>query len=249
MSPYFGEYVDILCELIPEPEHRGLWTSVDWRGYKGRYGEAAPLVEKVLGLNTGIPKTGFLNWNMHEEANRCEHHPILDAIQDTITDKKHMWELINQCWLNRDWSAAYALNYNSEPRFYFCEIASSFDRVFNLGTGLPVEPGVWNWDLELRPNSSGILEPHGMYSEQIKRTCTRCGQAMPLKKGRRDNELKDDVSKTNWRPLQIANSPMMERHDCLLAEHNEYDESSERPTYLPGQYIKEGVIRSSRVHK
>lgn len=243
MSPHFKDYVDILCELIPEPEHRGLWTSVNWPTYVGpKYGEAKPLVEKLLNGTNGS-RSGFLNWNMHTEANHCEHHGNLIAIQDMIPDEKERWELINKCWLNRDWSACYALDHLGRTRFYFCELASSFDRVLGLNTGLPVVKRVWDHDLKMIPNEQGVLRPQGCYAEQIRATCGKCGQALPMQCGRKDLDYKDDISKTNLTLLQIMESPMVERGDYELVE------GYNKPTspHHPGSYIKSGTILSSRV--
>ncbi len=242
MSPHFADYVDILCELVPEPEHRGLWTSVPWETYVGpRYGEARPLVERLLNDDTG--RRGFLNWNMHDVGNECQHHGNLIAIKDMIPDRKEMWGLINKCWLNRDWSACYALNAKGEPKFYFCELASSFDRVMDLGTGLEVKPGVWDYDLSLEPDKDGILQPTGKYATQILSTCPKCGQALPQECGRKDREWKDDISKSNLQLLQIAGSPMVERGDYELIEGY----TPPVVAHHPGTYIKKGTTRSSIV--
>lgn len=232
MSPYFAEYVNIFCTLVPESKHRGLWTSVDWKTYKGKYGDAKPLVERLLGND------GYLNWNMHTEEQHCEHHPVLLAIGDVIKNEKQKWNLINECWLNRDWSAAYSLDANGEIRFYFCEIASSFDRVMNLNSGLPVIHDVWNHDLWFVPNARGVLVPQGVYANQIFSTCTRCGQALPLRGGRRDLDNTDDISPTNLVSLQDIGSPMVERGDFFEARPEDY--VAMQHTHYPGNYIKSG---------
>ncbi len=253
MSPFFPEYVEIACAEIPEAWHRGLWTSFDWPKYEHpKWGAATPLVHKLLGFTPDGKTRGFLNWNMHDEANLCEHQPVLIAIKDVVKDEKQMWELINKCWLNRDWSAAYALNHENEPKFYFCEIASSFARAMHIDTGLPVEPGVWNHDLELVPDENGILRPTGPYANQITTCCTRCSQPLPMKKGRRDFDLKDDISQTNLDQLIQIGSPMVKRGDYELFDQpkiDAYNASVVKDGHYPGQYIKKGVVRSSTVQK
>lgn len=244
MSPYFPDYVTILCDLVPEPEHRGLWTSLDWKNYvHPRYGNAEWLVNKLLNGDGKLERKGFLNWNMHTEQNHCEHHGNLIAIEEMIPDKKEMWSLINKCWLNRDWSACYALDKEGEPKFYFCELASSFDRVMGLGTGLDVTPYIWNGDLYLEPDANGILQPKGPYANQVLSTCTKCGQALPLQHGRRDLDNIDDISPGNLKLLQIAGSPMVERGDYEVVSGYEKPSSA----HHPGTYIKSGTILSSRV--
>jgi hypothetical protein len=239
MSPHFPAYVELACQFIPDAERRGLWTSFDWTRYQHtQWGKAAPLVHKLL----GNPEQGYLNWNMHEPEQRCEHHPVLVAISDVVRDERRRMELINECWLNRDWSAAYALDHNNEPKFYFCEVASSFDRVMRLGIGLAVEKGVWDHDLWFSPDDQGILRPRGMYASQILAACTRCGQPLPQKRGRRDREWKDDVSPSNVRALAAVHSPMVARGDYVLFGEDSiarYDEVEAREGYEPMKYIKE----------
>jgi hypothetical protein len=232
LSPFLPEYVDILIELVPEPQHRGLWTSVDWTVYNhARYGDAKPWVDRLLAGQ------GYLNWNMHTEDQKCEHHPVLLSIGDVIKDEKEKWRLISQCWLNRDWSAAYALDANGEPKFYFCEIASSFDRVMRLGIGLPVEKNVWNHDLWFVENNDGVQVPAGAYAHQIFSACGRCGQPLPLRAGRRDLDNIDDISPTNLASLRDVGSPMVERGDYVEANPSDYVKP--RFAHNPGSYIKE----------
>lgn len=257
MSPYFPQYVDILCNLVPEPEHRGLWTSLDWPNYTHtQYGPAAPHVQKLLGTQDGKHR-GYLNWNMHDETNTCLHHPTLVSISDVVEDEKHRWQLINDCWLNREWSAAYALDAQGEPKFYFCEIAASFDRVAGQAPswrsiGLPLTSRIWAHDLVMKPDADGILQPQGPYAEQIKACCSRCGHPLPFSAGRRDLDYKDDISPSNLAMLQEANSPMLARGDYELfaaTEETGYSEQQQRAGYDPGRYIKHGVIRSTPVER
>lgn len=221
MHPQFPELVDLMCEYVPEP-NRGLWTSFDWvNGEDKRWGPYRPQVERLLGKNpTGSVtdiSTGYLNWNMHEEDQPCDHSPVLVAADDVVKDKQERWEKISKCWIQTEWSAAYALDYNNEVKFYFCEVASSFDRVFNLGTGLPLEDGVWSHHLWFEPDEQGILRPHGPYAKQILSTCGRCGGSLKIK-GRRDREFVDDISPMNLVPLTAAGSPMVKKGKNVAVE-------------------------------
>lgn len=214
MHPQFPDLVDIMCQYVPLP-HRGLWTSFDWvNGSSKRWGSYKDQVVRLLGArptgdSCGLGQ-GYLNWNMHEEEQRCEHSPVLAASQDLIPDEKKRWETIENCWVQIEWSAAYALDANNEPKFYFCEIASAFDRVFNLGTGLPVEDYVWAHELWFEADEGGVLRPQGPYAHQILSTCGRCGAALKLP-GRRDRECTDDVSPSNFVPLSALKSPMLRK--------------------------------------
>ena len=147
MHPHFPDLVDIICKYVPQP-HRGLWTSFDWvLGSNKTWGRYKDQVTRLLGARpTGDVCSydqGNLNWNIHEEDQNCQHSPILAAAQDLIPDERQRWETIESCWVQIEWSAAYALDANEELKFYFCEIASSFDRIFNPGTRLPLEEYVW----------------------------------------------------------------------------------------------------------
>jgi len=243
LHPQFPELVDIMCQYVPKI-HRGLWTSFDWvNGADKRWGSYRVQVEKLLGENpTGDVwgnQTGYINWNMHEESQPCEHSSVLAASQDLVKDEKKRWDLISKCWVQTEWSAAYALDYNQEAKFYFCEVASSFDRVFNLGTGLPVEDGVWSHHLWFERDEQGVLRPHGPYAKQILSTCGRCGAALKLP-GRRDREFVDDVSKSNLVPLTVLGSPMVRKgqvNEVSAEDYRQVESATEEER--PWEYQKD----------
>lgn len=239
MHPKFPELVDLMCKYVPK-KHRGLWTSFDWaEGESKVYGPYRPHVERLLGENPGgnvfdDSDGGYLNWNMHEESQSCHHSPVLVAINDVEKDEKKKWDTIEKCWVQTEWSAAYALDYNLEPKFYFCEVASSFDRVFNLGTGLPVEEGVWSHHLWFERDDKGILRPKGPYKRQIQSTCGRCGCSLKLQ-GRRDREFTDDISPSNLVALK-GSSPMVRKGQYV--EHDGKTDSNKKSPE-PWEYLKE----------
>ena len=239
MHPEFPTLVDLMCKYVPQP-HRGLWTSFDWvNGEDKRWGPYKPQVERLLGDNpTGSVldmDTGYLNWNMHEEDQPCSHSPVLVAANDVVKDKKERWETIAKCWIQTEWSAAYALDYNNEVKFYFCEVASSFDRVFNLNTGLSLEEGVWSHHLWFEEDENGVPRPKGKYANQILSTCGRCGGSLQLK-GRRDREFTDDISPSNLVPLTVAGSPMVKKGQYVAVES--VQSSTKDPE--PWEYQKDG---------
>jgi hypothetical protein len=52
LHPEFPTLVDIMIKHIPNPAHRGLWTSKDWKnGSHPRWGAYAPHVYRLLGPN------------------------------------------------------------------------------------------------------------------------------------------------------------------------------------------------------
>lgn len=245
MHPQFPDLVDILCEHVPNEVNRGLWTSYDWaNGESKHWGKYKDQVLKLLGpnLNGSVcsMEGGYLNWNMHEESQPCDHSPVLVAAQDMIKDEVKRWDTIAKCWIQTEWSAAYALDYNEELKFYFCEVASSFDRVFNLGTGLPVEDGVWSHHLWFERDEKGVLRPHGPYAKQIMSTCGRCGGSLKMP-GRRDREFTDDVSVSNLVPLTIAGSPMVRKQQINEVNPDDYKQVEEiTASETPWEYQKDG---------
>ena len=240
MSPHFPEYVDILVDAIPDAAHRGLWTSVDWRAFQGpKYGAARLHVERLLGHDDPSVRRrqrGYLNWNEHHETAQVTHQPLLVSITDVVKDERRRWELIANCWVNREWSAAYALDHHGEPKFYFCEVASSFARILLLDIGLAVEPGCWKGSLELVPDDAGVLRPAGRFADQVRAICGRCGAALPMT-GRRDSEQVDDISPANLEALRAVGSPMIERGDYVGFDESAYDESNVQD-WKPNVYIK-----------
>jgi len=199
MHPQFRELVEIVEAGIPTKKHRGLWT----------------------GLPVGITTTdrfGFLNKNTHNT--RCEHQPVLVAIQDVIQDEARMWKLIDECWLNREWGCAI-----TPKGFFFCEVAAGMDTVFDGPGGLPIKPGCWSHDL-------------AEYREQIERWCPRCGICIPGLKGRLDSEERDDITRSNLEALKALGSPRIERGEYIQFNPILYQE--DHRNWQPQRYLKDG---------
>lgn len=242
LHPQFPDLVDIMVREIPDVRHRGLWTSKDWKaGVSPKWGPYRPQVERLLGVHLSRDgsgpsekhRGGFLNWNMHLDEMNVHHQPLLVAARDVVPDERRRWELIERCWVQRSWSSS------CTPKgFFFCEVAAHFDMIFDGPGGLPLEPGVWRGDLGFERDSDGILRPTGPYADQIRRSCDRCGAAVPMP-GRRDAENVDDVSPTNFVPLQALRSPRVLRGETVLHEGGHYDETAARSRgWRPGRYVK-----------
>lgn len=174
LHPDFPELVDYMCQRIPDPRHRGLWTSKDWGTFKGKYGEARPHVERLLGLPPGHDggglgathgspdkfKYGYLNWNMHLPADGCKHQPLLVSAQSVVkhpdgtVDHKTMWDLIEKCWVQEHWSPTF-----TKDGFYFCEVAAHFDRNFLKNNAVPFGHECWKGELEFFTNAAGYRQP------------------------------------------------------------------------------------------
>lgn len=242
--PQFPQIVEIACAAIPEAHHRGLWCSQDFETYSHpKYGPVREHVYRLLGwsLQSGRrPHSGYLNWNQHKPEQVCEHQPILVSIGDAVPSPRRRWELIEDCWVQREWSPIIGPDHTGELKWYFCEAAQTHDRLFNLGVGLPVEPGCWRGEIVFTDSDSGIRQPTGRYAEQILACCSRCGAALPLP-GRRDLQFVDDISAENLTALRAAGSPMVGRGDFVeyIAADHPYDEAAHRAGgWKPQQYIK-----------
>lgn len=235
--PQFPEIVDIACAAIPEPWHRGLWCSQDFETYTHpKYGRATPHIARLLGWppHGNYSRAGYLNHNMHSAAQSCEHQPVLVGIGEAVSDPRRRWELIENCWVQREWSPIIGPDHNGELKWYFCEVAQTHDRLFNLGIGLPVEPDCWRGEITfITDPDAGVRTPTGRYAAQIKSACNRCGAALPLR-GRRDLEFRDDISPLNLAALREMKSPMVARGD--FAES--LGESTDPASWQPEKYIK-----------
>lgn len=244
LHPQFPAIVELACQYIPDIRHRGLWTGEDWPHYEHQvYGPAEPHVLKLLGegmsgaTHYGPHTGGYLNWNRHGDKptpndlnilpadNGCHsrHQPMLVAIDEVIENQALMWRLIEDCWVQRDWSAAYAYDAHNRPRFYFCEVASALDRVLNLGVGLPVQPYCWDHELWFaREGENSCAIPQGLYAAQINQACRRCGACLPLD-ARLDSEDLDDISPVNVKELRSCGSQRVKNGQFVEFDTAFYD--------------------------
>jgi len=207
LHPQFPELVTILRAAVPERSHRGLWTGLDFRQHRHR-----DSIDRLLGPRPTVDVApqprgagGYLNQNLHHPNTPSRHQPVLVAIQDVVRDEAAMWRLIEQCPLQRAWSASI-----TPKGFFFCEVAGALDTIFEGPGGLPITPGCWRHDL-------------ADYRQQIERWCPRCGICLPLVP-RVDGEARDDVSASNLQALIRLKSPRV-----LRGEFVEFDASRWEP--------------------
>jgi hypothetical protein len=101
-------------------------------------------------------------YNDHSTDDKGYHQQLLIASDEIIDDKKLMWELINNCWIQKRWSPSIS------PRgCFFCEVAAAIDTLFEGPGGWPIEKGWWNKTPE-------------QFQDQVKRYCTMCSAAIPF---------------------------------------------------------------------
>jgi hypothetical protein len=172
LHPQFEE----ICKLIQRKglTHKaGLWTS----GYK--WNEYKKIIKETFKLG--------IWFNDHSDP-RQRHQPILVAISEVIKDKKLMWKLIDNCWVQETWSPSI----NPKGGF-FCEVAAALDLTFNGPGGYPIEPGWWNKTPE-------------EFRDQVERYCPMCGAALPFTCPS-NKEAYDYVSPKNYQRLLKIKSP------------------------------------------
>ena len=178
VHPKFAEICKIYQELIPDRRKREFWTNgCKWAEYKS-----------VI-LETFDPD--LIAYNDHSTPDG-KHHPLLVAIKDVVKDEARMWSLIDNCWVQRKWSASI-----TPKGAFFCEIAAAMDHLFDGPGGWPVEKGWWK-----------RLPPE--FRDQVERCCPNCGAAVPMH-GVSDKEACDLVSESNLARLEQLRSPKFNR--------------------------------------
>ncbi len=191
VHPQFAQFTEHFEKAIPDKKRRGLWSN-NLNGH-------GDLIHRVYGyynlnVHTSTKNADYMRKHTPDakiwgEDKRSWHSPTLVAIKDMIPDEKKMWAMIEKCDVNLNWSGA-VTERNGNLRVYFCEIASSFDHMYNEDNGLPCTPGWWS-------------KPIGDYQSQINRWCPNCG--IPLKmKGHEDLAFTDDVSKTHLGKVELT---------------------------------------------
>ena len=171
----FREICKIYQQMIPDKGRRQFWTNgCKWKEYKDMISETF-YPEQIL-------------YNDHKDPNEGVHQPILIAAKDVIDDEELMWKLINNCWLQRRWSASI-----TPKGAFFCEVAAAQDHLFDGPGGYPIEKGWWK------------REP-SEFQDQVSRYCPNCSAAIPMPRPS-SHEQSDLVSKSNAMRLEEVNSP------------------------------------------
>ena len=105
LHPEFSEICDIYQEMVPDKRRRALWTDgFKWDQYKNKINETFD--------------DDMISYNDHSKPSEGWHQPVLVSINDVVKDKKKMWQLIDNCWVQIRWSASI-----TPKGAFFCEIA------------------------------------------------------------------------------------------------------------------------------
>lgn len=172
LHPDFPAICKLFRKYFPKRQC-GLFTA----GGK-RYEEHKELIDETFGIIT---------FNDHEMGG--VHQPMMIASKDVIKDDKLRDELIDKCWLQTVWSPSI-----TPKGAFFCEVAATFDMLFNGPGGYPIEPGWWKRTVP-------------EFRDQRDRYCTSCSIPIPMEKVSIDVPY-EYVSISNFKKLEEAGSPL-----------------------------------------
>ena len=180
LHPKFPEICKIYQKKIPNRRKREFWTS----GFKWK--EYQDIILETFDKDR-------IAYNEHSTPGG-KHTPLLVSIDEVVEDKKLMWEMIDNCWIQSQWSAAI-----TPKGGFFCEVAASLDYLFEGPGGYEIKPGWWK------------KEPKD-FQDQVKRYCVDCSGALPMKEesdgyGGRNGPAYDTVSPRNLEKLLKVKSP------------------------------------------
>ncbi len=175
IHPKFAEICGLMAKYIPKKQ-RGLWTA---GGLK--YEQHKELIDETFGI---------INFNNHKMD--CYHQPMLISSEEIIPDVALRKELINNCWLQREWSPSIGPN-----GAFFCEVAQSYDILFDEKKGMPIEKDWWKKDMS-------------HFQDQVETFCNKCSICIPFE-SHRDNVDYEYISRDNLERLKRANSPFIRR--------------------------------------
>ena len=191
LHPKFKDICEILKSYIPF-ENRGLWSN-NLRGFGKICRET--FNPAFSNLNVHCDRDAYNE--MKRDWPECNpiglhdsrHSPPYVAMKDVIDDQSHMEELIENCDINKLWSAM-TCQVNGKLYAYFCEIAGAQAMLTNdESTGLLVDDYPNWWKL-----------PIANYVHQVDKHCFNCG--IPLK-GRGALAITDKLSHASktWLPI------------------------------------------------
>lgn len=181
LHPEFEKFCDYALSKIPR-EQLGLWSCLP----KG--------LEKYR--ETICRTFGNVFFNDHTR-NDIYHCPVLVAAEEMISHRGRMFMLINNCWLQNNWSASI----NPKGAF-FCEIAAAMSLLFGIDKSWKVEP---EWWMRIPKDFTGQMEEY----------CPKCGCAMPLSR-RLSIDVRDDISPKNLERLK--NSPKIKKGQYVVSD-------------------------------
>ena len=115
---------------------------------------------------------------------------------------------------------------------WFCEVAAALSDLFGGPEGWPVEPGWW----KRTPKD---------FQAQMDWACRKCGAALPIKRDRNSQDVRDDVSQGNLDRLIQIKSKKVARGEYVLREKFEFDQKLTENHGYPAQTYKEEHFRQT----
>ncbi len=210
LHPKFSEICDIYIEMIPDKRKREFWTDgFKWLEYKDKIFETFD--------------EDLIAYNDHSKPEEGWHQPLLISIDEVVEDKKKMWKLIDNCWVQRRWSASI-----TPKGAFFCEVAGALDYALNGPGGWHVEKGWWK----------RIPED---YLEQKLNNCVRCSAALPMA-SIPNNHVNHDLVSPGMKKLLLKNGSPKAKRGCTKtvekSDATKYLDSV--PDVVPGErgYLK-----------
>ena len=154
--------------------------------------------EAYLAYRDLIEETfGIVVYNDHSTPGA--HQPLMVASRDVIRDEALRERLIDRCWLQEIWSPSISVR-----GAFFCEVAATFDMLFDGPGGYTLEPGWWKRSMhEIR--------------DQRDRYCAQCSIAIPLPAQPADAPH-ECVSISNARRLEEVGSPVAQASQLRIVE-------------------------------
>ena len=202
--PQFAEICTLYRKHFPQ-EQCGLWTG------------GGPLFEKYREI---INETFDIIVYNDRTKNESYHRPPMIASEDVIEDAQLRRQLIDNCWLQNRWSPS--ITYKG---CFFCEMAGTFDLLFEGKRGYPVEPGWWDKTPE-------------QFKDQVEEYCRYCSMALPIQPLSHKVEV-ESVSENNAIRLTKAKSPFAVhgKMSIIKAKYTSEDiEEMERNIIMPPYY-------------
>jgi hypothetical protein len=185
LHPQFPEILAAYSKIIRQKYRRGLWTNgLHYDKYK-------ELIEDVFDKQTVV-------FNDHNPSVPDYHQPLLIASKDVVPDYDERKKLIDNCWVQRRWSASI-----TPKGAFFCEVAAAQDHLFDGPGGWDVEPDWW----DKRPEE---------FQDQVERYCHNCSACIPMNKVSAYDGY-DYASDSNYKKLEEIGTPRFRKGAVLLA--------------------------------
>jgi hypothetical protein len=183
LHPDFAELMVLFKQIIPQSNRRALWTN----GY--RYTHFKDIIDEVFDKENII-------YNDHNPDVPDYHQPLLVASKDVVPDYSERKALIDNCWVQRRWSASI-----TPKGAFFCEVAAAQDHLFGGPGGWDLTPTWW----DKRPEE---------FQDQVERYCHNCSACIPMNKVSA-YEGYDYASPSNMQKLAELNTPRFRKGAVL----------------------------------